>query len=76
MLREQYNPDKAESLVHNIPTIENLLNIHINRLTEWDRWEDLVDKWEAFCEQPELYTGRISFVVDMVKQYWTERWGA
>ena len=66
-MREQYNATTAERLIDNLPIVENILNIHINRLTEWDIWERLVHDWLAFCEDPEQYAD--SIVVDMIKLY-------
>ena len=68
-----YIPDKAELLVLNIPEVEKLLDIHIDRIRQWNRWEDLVKSWLAFCEHPKQYAD--SIVVDMVKLYYTEKWG-
>ena len=72
-MREQYIPSKAELLIHNIKTVEAQLNIHINTLKDWSRWEDLVKNWLAYCESPKQYADTV--VVDMVKLYYTEKWG-
>lgn len=62
-----YKASKAELLVDNISTVEKILNIHIDRIRNWELWEKLVKDWLAFCETPECYENTI--VVDMIKLY-------